>query len=150
MAIMMKNHGRDDWELNPNELNLATEASPWMRKLLPVICNEQGYQAAVARLDGLMLAVRGDDNHALAPYLHSLGTLVSEYEREHFPMEDADPVEILEALMDEHHLTQSDLPEIGNQAKVSEILHGKRKLNTRQIQNLSRRFNVSPAVFFMK
>jgi HTH-type transcriptional regulator/antitoxin HigA len=49
--------------------------------------------------------------------------------------------------MVEHDLKQSDLPEIGSQGVVSEILSGKRQLNVRQIKNLSKRFKVSPAVF---
>ena len=36
--------------------------------------------------------------------------------------------------MDEHGLTQSDLPEVGSQGVVSEIIHGKRELNVRQIR----------------
>ncbi len=44
-------------------------------------------------------------------------------------------------------LTQSDLPEIGSQAVVSEVLNGKRDLNVRQIRALATRFGVSPAVF---
>ena len=47
-----------------------------------------------------------------------------------------------------HDLTQSDLPEVGSQGVVSEILGGKRTLNVRQIRALSGRFGVSPAVFF--
>jgi HTH-type transcriptional regulator/antitoxin HigA len=49
--------------------------------------------------------------------------------------------------MEEHGLTQSDLPEIGSQGVVSEVLRGKRELNIRQIRALARRFQVSPAVF---
>ena len=50
-------------------------------------------------------------------------------------------------LMEEHGLTQSDLPEIGSQGVVSDILRGKRELNVRQIRALAKRFQVSPAVF---
>jgi HTH-type transcriptional regulator/antitoxin HigA len=53
----------------------------------------------------------------------------------------------LHYLMAEHGLAQSDLPEVGSQGVVSEILRGKRKLNLRQVQALAARFNVSPAVF---
>ncbi|MFW0859011.1 MAG: helix-turn-helix domain-containing protein [Dehalococcoidia bacterium] len=49
--------------------------------------------------------------------------------------------------MDEHGLTQSELPEIGSQGVVSEILSGKRELNVRHIHALAKRFHVSPAVF---
>jgi HTH-type transcriptional regulator/antitoxin HigA len=49
--------------------------------------------------------------------------------------------------MEEHELTQSDLPEVGSQGVVSEILNGKRELNVRQIRALAERFGVSTAVF---
>ena len=49
--------------------------------------------------------------------------------------------------MDEHELTQSDLPEVGSQGVVSEILNGKRELNVRQVRALARKFKVSPAAF---
>lgn len=50
--------------------------------------------------------------------------------------------------MEEHGLKQDDLKEIGSQGVVSEILRGKRELNTRQISMLAKRFGVSPAAFF--
>ena len=53
----------------------------------------------------------------------------------------------LVGIMDEHGLTQSDLPEVGSQGVVSDILRGKRDLNIRQIRALAQRFHVSPAVF---
>jgi HTH-type transcriptional regulator/antitoxin HigA len=55
-------------------------------------------------------------------------------------------VKIIRFLMAEHGLTQSDLPEVGNQAKVSEYLVAKRSLNVRQVKALSDRFNISPAL----
>jgi len=51
-------------------------------------------------------------------------------------------------LMEQHGLTQGDLPEIGSQGVVSEILRGKRELNVRQIGALSKRFHLPPDVFF--
>lgn len=49
--------------------------------------------------------------------------------------------------MQEQGLRQSDLPQIGSQGVVSEVLTGKRDLNARQIKRLTKRFGVSPAVF---
>jgi len=49
--------------------------------------------------------------------------------------------------MEAHGLTQSELPEIGSQGVMSEILSGERELNIRQIRHLAKRFGVSPAVF---
>jgi HTH-type transcriptional regulator/antitoxin HigA len=50
--------------------------------------------------------------------------------------------------MEQPVLSQADLPEIGSQSVVSEVLRGKRELNVRQIRALSRRFHVSPDAFF--
>ncbi|NJM12603.1 MAG: hypothetical protein HC889_12675 [Synechococcaceae cyanobacterium SM1_2_3] len=55
--------------------------------------------------------------------------------------------EVLRFLMQEHGLRQSDLPEIGSQGVVSEILNGTQALNTRQIQALAQRFGVDARVF---
>lgn len=49
--------------------------------------------------------------------------------------------------METHNLHQNDLPEIGSQGVVSEILNGKRELNVRKIKFLAKRFNVEPATF---
>ena len=73
--------------------------------------------------------------------------LIHSYETEYYPIPVAPARETLVFLMEEHHLTQNDLREIGTQGVVSEILNGKRKLNLRQIRLLSQRFHVSPEVF---
>lgn len=44
-------------------------------------------------------------------------------------------------------LLDAILDEIGSQGVISELLAGKRELNTRQIRILAKRFGVSPAVF---
>lgn len=76
---------------------------------------------------------------------------IEAYEDEHYTVPDSSPVEVfLKFLMEQHGLTQSELPEVGSQGVVSEILRGGRQLNARQIQALSQRFHISPAVFFPK
>jgi HTH-type transcriptional regulator / antitoxin HigA len=46
-------------------------------------------------------------------------------------------------------LKQRDLSsDLGGESVVSEVLSGKRKLNAKHIEQLSKRFHVSPAVFF--
>ena len=48
-----------------------------------------------------------------------------------------------------NNLKQKDLaPLFGSESIVSEVLHGKREMNKQHIEKLSRRFNVSPALFF--
>src|SRR5579871_6106533 len=109
--------------------------------------NEDEYDLAVERLNHLLDEVGTDQQHPLYSLLDTLGTLVHDYEEQHHPMPDASGADILHFLMEEHGLAQTDLPEIGSQGVVSEILHGKRELNVRQIRALAGRFHVSPAVF---
>ena len=82
-------------------------------------------------------------------YAEVLMTLIEAYEEEHHSVPDASPVEVLRALMDANDLRQKDLvPIFGSESIVSEVLHKKRDLNKTHIEKLSKRFNVSPAVFF--
>jgi HTH-type transcriptional regulator/antitoxin HigA len=68
-------------------------------------------------------------------------------ERKNYQIQGIAGVDALRFLMDQHHLTQTDLPEIGSQGVVSEILQNKRKLNVGQIKKLSKKFHVSPNTF---
>jgi HTH-type transcriptional regulator / antitoxin HigA len=82
-------------------------------------------------------------------YAQVLMTLIEAYEEEHHSVPDASPVEVLRSLMDANNLRQKDLaPIFGSESIVSEVLHKKRALNKTHIEKLSRRFHVSPAVFF--
>ena len=111
------------------------------------IRNEHEYDLAVERLNRLLDEVGTDEQHPLYTLLDTLGTLIHAYEEEHHPIPESSGVDVLRFLMEEHGLTQSDLPEIGSQGVVSEVLRGKRELNIRQIRALATRFQVSPAVF---
>ena len=118
------------------------------KELSPIISvpkDEDDYDRLVSLLDEL-LDLETPDSH-----VESLIQLVSEmirfYDEEHYPIDDVGGVEALQYLMKEHRLTQSDLPEIGSQGVVSEILSGKRTLNVRQIKDLAVRFQVSPQTF---
>ena len=111
------------------------------------IRNEHEYDLAIEHLNRLLDEVGPDEQHPLYTLLDTLGTLIHAYEEEHHPMPECSGADVLRFLMEEHGLTQSDLPEIGSQGVVSEILRGKRELNVRQIRALATRFHVSPAVF---
>jgi HTH-type transcriptional regulator/antitoxin HigA len=111
------------------------------------IRNEQEYDRAIAHLNQLLDEIGTDTTHALYGLLDTLGTLIHAYEQEHYPMPECDAVDMLRFFMEEHQLTQRDLPEIGSQGVVSEILNGKRTLNLRQVRALAQRFHVSPALF---
>ena len=82
-------------------------------------------------------------------YAAVLMSLIEDYEEQHHAIPDASPAEILRALMEANDLRQKDLaPIFGTESIVSEVLHSKRELNKTHIEKLSKRFHVSPAVFF--
>ncbi|MEK6762633.1 MAG: helix-turn-helix domain-containing protein [Nitrospirota bacterium] len=105
------------------------------------------YDQAVAVLDNILDEIGQQETHPLADLAETLALSIKAYEDAHIPMPSASGPAILRSLMEEHDLTQSDLPDIGSQGVVSEILAGKRDLNVRQIAQLAERFGVSPAVF---
>jgi HTH-type transcriptional regulator/antitoxin HigA len=114
---------------------------------LLTIRNECEYNGAVKRLNKLLDAIGDNEKHPLYSLLDTLGTIIHVYEEEHYPIPEATGVDVLRFLMDEHGLSQSDLPEVGSQGVVSEILNGRRELNLRQVRALAERFKVSSAVF---
>jgi HTH-type transcriptional regulator / antitoxin HigA len=114
---------------------------------LLTIRNEDDYDSRVSLLNELLDEVGDNEKHPFYSLLDTLATLIQVYEEQHELIPDASAADVLRFLMQEHSLTQADLPEIGSQGVVSEILSGKRQLNVRQIQTLARRFHVSPAVF---
>jgi HTH-type transcriptional regulator/antitoxin HigA len=72
-----------------------------------------------------------------------LTLLIERYEEENYAVPTASPAKVLRFLLDRHGLRQRDIaPELGSESS------GKRKLTAAHIDALSRRFHVSPAVFF--
>lgn len=112
------------------------------------IRNEHEYQTAVETLNRLIDDVGTDEAHPLYDLLDTLGVVIGAYEDRHYPMPVSSGTGALAYLVQEHGLTQAELPEIGSQGVVSEILAGKSDLNVRQMRALADRFHVSPAVFF--
>jgi len=114
---------------------------------LLTIRNEREYDAAVKRLNTLLDEVGTNERHPLYGLLDTLGTLTHAYEEAHHPLPESSGAGAMRYLMEDHGLTQSDLPEVGLQGVVSEILSGKRQLNLRQVRALAKRFGVAPGVF---
>ena len=77
----------------------------------------------------------------------TMSNLISSYEEQHFPVSTVKGISALKLLLSTHRLSQADLPEIASQGVLSEILHGKRSLNIRQIKLLAKRFGVAPSTF---
>lgn len=90
------------------------------------IRSEKDYDTALARIDALMDAEPGSDEF---DELDVLADLVELYESKHEPMGFPSPLAAIEFRMEQANLSPRDLiPFIGNRAKVSEVLSGKRAL----------------------
>lgn len=110
------------------------------------IHDDAGHAAATAALGRLLDAGAADESHPLADLAATLGELIGDYEdRQPKPL--VTGMEMLRFLMQQHGLTQRDLPEVGSQGVVSEILSGKRALNLRHARCLAQRFGTRIDVF---
>jgi len=120
---------------------------PDIKNIFSVPHSKADYDRQVSFLDNLIDEIGENEKHPLASLVETIGSLVEAYEAANLPKPEGSPAEVLNYLMMEHGLRQGDLPEIGSQGVVSEILNGKRRLNTRQVKALGERFGVSPVVF---
>lgn len=111
------------------------------------ISSERQHQEYLGVLD--KLASKASPTADEEKYAEVLLALIEAYEEEHHAIADVTPLHVLRALMDANNLRQKDLVAIfGSESIVSEVLHKKRALNKTHIAKLSKRFRVSPAVFF--
>lgn len=120
----------------------------YVAPLLTPPASEAQYDALVESLDQLLALVAEDELHPLASLMVHVADLLEAYDQKVRRMPIAPSGEVLRYLMNEHSIKQSELPEVGTQSVISEILSGKRSLNVRQIGWLSKHFRVPPEVFF--
>ena len=112
-----------------------------------IVSSPQQQQAYISRLLDLQRKARRTAEETETAKL--LVVLIADYEAKHFIVSKASGVEVLKELMDTNGLRQKDLAgDLGGESIVSLILKGKRQLNRQQMEKLSHRFQVSPAVFF--
>ena len=129
------------------ELADTIKVWPVVSKVLSTFETEQQYNKAVGWLDELIDEASENESPLIESLMDTLGTLIKDYEDSNIPEPEADPVDCLKFLMEDHNLKPSDLPEVGSPKVVLDLLNGKRSLAVEQIKALSERFNVSPAVF---
>jgi HTH-type transcriptional regulator / antitoxin HigA len=111
------------------------------------ISTSEQHQAYISRLVGLQRKLHR--TAAETETVKLLVVLIADYEAKHVAIEQASGVEVLKESMSANGLRQKDLADdLGGESIVSLILQEKRKLNRQQIEKLSHRFHVSPAVFF--
>ena len=122
------------------------------------IKTDDDYQFALDLLEQLMMKTEDREGE---PLLHLIGIVadaiagyensfesIQRFERE---VDAIDPgISTLRVLIDQYGLTYSDLKEeIGGKSLVSQILSGSKSLTKAHIIKLSKRFNISPQLFFL-
>ena len=118
------------------------------RSVPKVIKTEEENERMLAEVWKLMK--KGEEN--LSPeelaLLELMTTLIEDFEREHYPIDDAPPHEVLKSLMEEHGLRQKDLMHIfGSSGIASEVVNGKRSISKAQAKALGEHFHVPADVF---
>lgn len=125
------------WELVNSVLGLSTP-----------IADEAHYNALLAFVEECFERFGDNENHPVFALVDVVANRIREYEDRVHPWPDTStPATVLASLMEEHGLTQSDLPEVGAQSVISAVLAGKRQLNLRQVKVLAKRFSVPLEVF---
>ena len=126
---------------------LANPAKMIERGAPHLIRTEEQLEAYTKALYGLTSEPR--PTPAQVEAIELLTLLIERYEEEHYSLPKASPADVLRFLLSQHGLKQRDIAaDLGGESVVSEVLSGKRKLNAAHIEQLSKRFHVSPAVFF--
>jgi HTH-type transcriptional regulator/antitoxin HigA len=143
---MIKTNGKSGVKMT-QLLENTVNSWPRVAQVLSIPQTKADYQRTVTLLDELVDIVGDDESHSLISLMDTLSLLVESYENEHYPMTEVSAQEVLQSIMQEHGLQESDFPEIGDQQKVLGILKGEQQLNTQQIRALSTRFQVSEMVF---
>lgn len=137
----------DEGNIMRQKLAQAVKYWDYIAPIMKYPVNQKEYNTLVKELNELLDIVGNDEDHRLIGLVDAISNLIASYEETHHPEKLNTGIDALKFLMDSHHLSQSDLTEIGSQGVVSEILNGKRVLNVRQIKELGRRFHVDPSTF---
>jgi len=121
------------------------------------IKNEQDYLFALEFVEDLMSRSVDRSGEPLLKLIDIVAASIEKYEKRIESVnaymkkaESLDPgVSTLRLLIYQHHLSYSDLKEeIGSKSLVSQILSGSKKLTRNHIAKLTKRFEVSPELFF--
>ena len=114
---------------------------------------QNDYERALELMDQLV-----DDYEANKPLIEILAVSIERWEDQATEFSDFNAavaetdrgIAVLKTLMAQHGLGVADVPELGSKCNVSRILNGAegKKLTRKHIEALSRRFGVSPALFF--
>ena len=122
---------------NMTSNRLVKTAKATHKSHLKIIRSLEDHEQAMARMLVLM-RLNPPMGSPESDEMEVLGLIIERYEDEHYPIDDADPIEVIKFMMDQQNLKKKDLiPYIGSASKVTEVLNGKRNLSLSMIRRLS-------------
>ncbi|WOG25805.1 hypothetical protein [Endozoicomonas sp. 8E] len=144
--------------MNLNDSKGMAELTRRFQHLLEVapflegINNENEYQQALDATELLYRTIGDNPNDPRNLLLDMIAQKIEHYEYQTDPVlsqwdQQDGTIALIKVLIRQHGLTQAELPEIGSQGVVSEVLNGKRPLNLRQMQSLAKRFDLPVTLF---
>ncbi|MCQ2003901.1 type II toxin-antitoxin system HigA family antitoxin [Rhizobium sp. NRK18] len=78
-----------------------------------------------------------------AAHFDALVLLIEEYERRHFEIPRAKPVDVVKSVMEANNYSRADLiAVIGSKSRAADLLNGKREINLDQIRKLSKAWGI--------
>lgn len=118
--------------------------------LAPVIDTPQDAKNFDTLLENIEVAIelnRDSDSKILLELINTMSTAALKYQTNVLPEIQSNGLDALRYLVKLHGVRQTELPEIGSQGVVSEVLNGKRALTLRHVRGLAKKFKVSPSTF---
>lgn len=138
--------------------NVLSKFKDFSRVAAPILYlhDDEAYEDALGIVEYLMELVGEDTTKPENLLIALLGQAIKIYEScdeetrlfEKDVSDDKSDTAVLRFLIDQHHLTLSDFPEIGHKSLLSKILSGERNMTKSHIDKLSKRFNLDPSLFF--
>ncbi len=130
-------------------MNVEQISQSWQKiaPLLIPISSEEDCDRREEQLKNLINLNQKKKDPQITHLIRSIAVTIEEYEKKEFPLEKAEGIEVLQYLMREHGLTESDLPEIGDQNLVLDLVNRKKELNLKMIKALAKRFNLTEQTF---
>ena len=108
------------------------------------IRTDKDYEAALRRVEALWGAAEGTPQ---SDELEVLVTLIEAYEREHFPIDQPNPIDAIKFRLEQTGKNYRDLiGVIGQRTRVYEVMRGARPLSLNMIRNLHRKLKIPAEV----
>lgn len=77
--------------------------------------------------------------------------MIKEFENEHYPISQPNPLDAIRFRLEQMNMTESDLSEIlGARSRKSEILSGKRKLSLSMIRKLHKKLHIPAQILIQE